>query len=398
MRKKPILIACGVLLASILVITNRSNTVDWTPTFNEVATKPLDTKIFYEQLSFWFKGHSAKKVYTTFYEYNQALRLQEKDTLKNYVSISGRYSIDVSSFNSLLQYVEYGNDAFISAYYFPRFVQDTLGFEIVYNPVELRQKKKTLFLEYAKDTLEYMPKVPFGTSHIKDSMPVNVKKLGYWVSETGEEKSNFVGIPYRDGIFYIHTTPEIFTNHQMLEASNTGYISTVISFLSQLPLLFDKAIKIDPEFSQSSLRYILAHESLKWGWYILLFAIGLFLVFNAKRRQRIIPIVEPLKNSTTAFVHTVSNLHYEAQDYNGIVQKAIVHFLEYIRSTYHLSTESLDEGFVEKLALKSGKPLEEVRQLIGLIVKMRAHTFTTKEPLIKLNKEIEKFYNRNKPV
>ena len=398
MRKKTIFIFGALLFVSILIITNTSNTVDWAPTFNEAETKPLDTKIFYEQLPFWFKGHSTKKVFTTFYEYNQALRLQEKDTLKNYVSISGRYTIDVSSFNSLLQYVEYGNDAFISAYHFPRFVQDTLGFEIIYKPVELVQKKNTLLLKYAKDTLEYMPKVSFGTSHIKDSTAVNVKKLGYWVSEAGEEKSNFVGIPYKGGVFYIHTTPEIFTNYQMLAASNTGYVSTVISYLPQMPLLFDKAIKIDPEFSQSPLRYILSNEPLRWGWYILLFAIGLFVLFNAKRRQRVIPIVEPLKNTTTAFVHTVSNLHYEAEDYNGIVQKAIVHFLEYIRSTYHLSTESLNEGFVEKLALKSGRPLEDVQKLIGLIVKMRAHSFRTKEPLINLNKEIEKFYNRNKPI
>lgn len=391
MRKKTLVILGAILLVFILLITNQSNEIDWTPTFNETETKPLDTKVFYEQLPFYFKGESAKKIYTTFYEYDQHLRMQEEDTLKNYVSISGRYSIDDTSFNSLMQYVEYGNEAFISAYYFPRYVQDTLGFEMTYDPVEIKKKESTLFLNYAKDTLRYTPKVPFGTSYISDSTTA-VKKLGYLKSKKGKDHTNFIGIPYGDGIFYIHTTPEIFTNFHMLEADNADYVSTVISYLPPKPILVDKAVKLDPEISQSPLRYILSKEALSWAWYLLLIAIGLFLLFNAKRRQRIIPIKEPLKNSTTEFVQTVSNLHYEAQDYNGIIQKTIIHFLEHVRSTYHLSTEHLNEDFVTKLSLRSGTPVEDIQQLVSLIIKMKSHSFRTKEPLIALNTEIEKFY------
>ncbi|WP_298479373.1 hypothetical protein [uncultured Maribacter sp.] len=393
MRKKTMLILGAVLVVFILIVTNQSNDVDWTPTFDETHTKPMDTKVFYEQLPFYFKGKSSKKVYTTFYEYDQHLRMQEKDTLKNYVSISGRYTIDDTSFNSLLQYVEYGNEAFISAYHFPQYVQDTLGFEIAYNPVELKQKEATVSLNYTKDTLKYTPKIPYGTSYIVDST-MTFKKLGFIQPKKAQKHTNFIGIPYGDGVFYIHTTPEVFTNYQILEAESASYVSTVISYLPTLPVLIDKAIKLDPEISNSPLRYILSKEPLKWGWYLLLIAIGLFILFNAKRRQRIIPIKEPLKNTTTEFVQTVSNLHYEAQDYNGIIQKTIIHFLEHVRSTYHLSTERLNEDFITKLALRSGKSVEEIQQLVSLIIKMKSHSFRTKEPLITLNKEIEKFYKR----
>jgi len=396
---KKVLIALGcIILVIILAITGKNNQVDWTPTFNEVDTKPLDTKVFYDQLPFWFKGQSTKKVHTTFYEYNQDLHMQPADkSIHNYISVSGKYEIDYTSFNSLLEHVGYGNVAFISAYHFPHFVKDTLGFDVKYNAVELIQSNKTLLLEHAKDTLEYEPKISYGASYIAGE--TTGKKLGYWLSNEGDEKINFIGVPYQDGIFYIHTTPEVFTNYQMLEASNTGYISTVISYLpQQLPLLIDKSVKVDPEFNQSPLRYILSKESLRWGWYLLLLAIGLFMLFNAKRRQRIIPIVEPLKNTTTEFVQTVSGLHYEAQDYNGIIQKKIIYFLKSIRSKYYLSTEYLNKDFVKKLAQKSGKPVEDIQRLISLVIKMKSHTFRTKEPLVNLNKEIEKFYKNNKPM
>jgi hypothetical protein len=394
MSKKGIIVFSFVLLMIVLVLFNRSHSVDWTPTFNDYETKPMDTKVFFDQVPFWFKEQSVKKIHTTFYEYDQYLRDQPIDSIKNYISISRDYDIDITSFDALLEYVAFGNDAFISAHSFPHFVKDTLNFETRYENTEIREAKHTLYLEYAKDSLAYTSKIPFGVAYIKDTLAV--KKLGYLVADTGEELINFVGIPYYDGIFYIHTTPEVFTNYQMLEASDTRYLSAAISYLPQVPFLLDKAVKIDPEFSQSKLRYITSKESLRWGWYLLLLAIGLFVLFNAKRRQRIIPIIEPLKNTTTEFVHTVSNLHYEAADYNGIIQKKIIHFLEAIRSTYHLSTEKLDSNFVKKLALKSGNPLEHVQNLITLIIKMKSHKFATKEPLATLNTAIEKFYQKDK--
>ncbi len=394
MSRKGVIIGSFVILVIVLVFANRSHTVDWTPTFNEFETKPMDTKVFFDQLPFWFQERSIKKIHTTFYEYDQYLRNQPIDSVKSYISISRNYDIDETSFEALLEYVAYGNDAFISASSFPYFMKDTLGFNTAYENTNIKEVANRLFFEFSKDSLIYTSKIPVGTSYVKDSTAG--KKLGYFISAKGEKKTNFVGIPYYDGIFYIHTNPEVFTNYQLLEASDTRYISTVISYLPQVPIIVDKAVKINPEVSQSKFRYITSKESLKWAWYLLLLALALFIFFNAKRRQRVIPIIEPLKNTTTEFVHTVSNLHYEAADYNGIIQKKIIHFLESIRSKYHLSTENLNEDFVKKLAMKSGNSDEQVQQLISLILKMKSHKFMTKEPLINLNKEIENFYNKDK--
>lgn len=394
MKRTNIIAISVVAVMIIFTFANRSHKVDWTPTYDENDTKPLDTKVFFDQMQYWFEGKSAKKIHTTFYEYDQYLRMQPVDSVKNYVSISRHYDIDESSFEALLDYVAYGNDAFISANTFPYFIKDTLGFKVDYLPTPLNETPKTLFLEYTKDTIQYTSKVPNGFHFIKDT--TSIKKLGYLKSEDGKELINFVGIPYFDGIFYIHTTPEIFTNYHMLEADDASYVSTVIAYLPKVSFLWDKAIKIDPEFDQSPLRFIKSKESLRWAWNILLLTLVLFIIFNAKRKQRIIPIKEPLKNTTTEFVHTVSNLHYEAQDYDGIIKKKIIHFLEAIRSTYHLSTDKLDENFVKRLALKSGNSIENVQRLVTLIIKMKSHTFKTKEPLTVLNKEIEEFYKKDK--
>jgi len=393
MNKKGIFVLSAVLLLVILMVTNRGNNVDWTPTFNENGTNPMDTKVFFDQFGTWFNGKSTKKIHTTFYEYDQYLRGQPVDSIKNYISISSHYTIDITSFNALLEYVAYGNQAFIAAHNFPQFLKDSLAFETRYKPMDLKEQVNTLSLNFAKDSLTYASKSQRGTTYIKDT--ITVKSLGSIVLKDGKAHTNFIGIPYYDGIFYIHTTPEIFTNYQLLNADDLDYINTVVSYLPNVPVLLDKAIKMDPEVDQSPFRFITSTASLKWAWYLSLLAIGLFLIFNAKRRQRIVPIIHPLQNTTTEFVHTVSNLHYEAEDYNGAIQKMIIHFLEHVRTTYHLSTEHLNQDFTKKLALKSGKPMQQVQHLVHLISSMKSHHFRTKEPLIKLNKEIEKFYNND---
>jgi hypothetical protein len=146
--------------------------------------------------------------------------------------------------------------------------------------------------------------------------------------------------------------------------------------------------------SDSPLRYILSQPALKWAWYLAVIGTGLFMIFNGKRKQRIIPDLPKKANTTTEFVKTMSNLYHETEEYNNIIHKEIKYFLEYVRSTYHLSTEKLDEKFIKNLTLKSGNNIEEVRSLIVMISKMKDRHFTTKVPLINLHKKIETFYKK----
>ncbi|WP_010523023.1 hypothetical protein [Aquimarina agarivorans] len=396
MNRKGVLIAIVILVISVLLFLNRSNEVDWSPTFIETETKPFDTKVFFDQLPNWFT-FKPKQLYTTYYEYTEledSTSLAKNITDHLYMSISNSYPIDNVSFESLLAQVGHGGHAFIATNVLPKFIQDSLGIKIDYEEASFAQKKRTVYLEHQNDSLQYLQKLTVRNRYIKNTL--HVKSLGYFTNQQGDQRINFAGIPYKKGIFYVHTTPEIFTNYQMLASNNSNYINTVISYLPQhLNLVFDKNQKVDPELAKGPLSFILSKPALKWSWYLLLLGLGLFLLFNAKRRQRAIPIIEPLKNTTTEFVHTVSSLHYEAEDYNGIIQKTIRYFLETIRNKYHLRTDNLDRVFVKKLAQKSNKPIEDIERLTAMLISMKSHTFSSKEPLMKLNKEIEGFYKKS---
>ena len=86
-------------------------------------------------------------------------------------------------------------------------------------------------------------------------------------------------------------------------------------------MLFDSDYKEGTYASDSPLRFIFSQPSLKWAWLLALFFIITFMLFNAKRRQRAIKIITPLRNTTVQFTKTVANLYYESKDHTNIIDK-----------------------------------------------------------------------------
>ena len=139
------------------------------------------------------------------------------------------------------------------------------------------------------------------------------------------------------------------------------------------------------------MRYILSQPALKWAWYIFLTGMFLFIIFNAKRKQRIVPIIKPLTNTTIDFTKTIGNLYYQEGDHDTIIDKKIIYFLERIRTEYLIDTTKLDDEFVKKLQHKTGKDEKDIQELVFLINEHRnSYHANIEEDLIRINNAIEK--------
>jgi hypothetical protein len=114
------------------------------------------------------------------------------------------------------------------------------------------------------------------------------------------------------------------------------------------------------------------------------------MIFNAKRKQRIIPIIKPLTNTTVDFTKTIGNLYFQEGNHDTIMEKKIIYFLEKIRQDYLLDTQNLDDDFIKKLHQKSGKDIALIENVVMLIKRQRKTFKSTEAELIKLNAVIEK--------
>ena len=140
--------------------------------------------------------------------------------------------------------------------------------------------------------------------------------------------------------------------------------------------------------------YWLSQPALKWAWYLALLGMLIFMIFNAKRRQRVVPIITPLPNTTLDFTKTIGNLYYQEGDHQNIVDKKIIYFLEKIRNEYLIDTTVLDDNFVKKLHQKTGKNLDDIEKVVRLInYQRKSYNLSIEEDLIEINNAIEKITN-----
>ena len=64
---------------------------------------------------------------------------------------------------------------------------------------------------------------------------------------------------------------------------------------------------------------------------------------QGKRKQRIIPVITPLKNTSLEFVETIGRLYYQKGTRSGIAHKKIIFFLDFIRTRYNIATNVFNQ-------------------------------------------------------
>ncbi|TXE19925.1 DUF4350 domain-containing protein [Psychroserpens burtonensis] len=367
--------------------------INWQKTYNETQKIPYGTFVFYEELTNLFPESKVQEIKVTPYEYFDDYYNWEDSTYLTtgtYIVVDEYPDLDNTSAQELLDFASHGNDIFISSNYFPDRLLDSLGFDTK-NEFTFKGKAEFTFTNpvFKSDSIS----VEKGLNNIYFSKidTLNTTVLGHQKFDDATY-TNFIEVPWGSGYFYLHVQPVVFTNYHLLKKDNRKYASSVLSYLSDDTLYFDSRNKFRKELGSSPMRFVLSRPALRWAWYIALLTTILFMIFNAKRRQRIVNVKEPLKNTTVDFTKTIGNLYYETKDHDNLIEKKITYFLEYIRRVYYLDTQILDDKFVKNLSLKSGKDKEYIKKLINQIVYLKAKSNCNEANLLQLNKAIEDFY------
>ena len=226
-----------------------------------------------------------------------------------------------------------------------------------------------------------------------------IEVLGY----LDGEKVNFFELPYKEGSFFIHTNPLVFTNEHMLYDQNVEYITGVLSTCSQENWYWDEYSRTDINrgkrrngkqnylSSKGPLSYILNQAPLAWAWYCLLAMGLLFLLFRAKRKQRVIPVLVENENTSLAFINTIGNLYFRKNDHRQLCKEQLQLWLEKIRMQFRMNTSQLDEAFVAKLAVKSKVPKDEIQAILDFYDNIDNSNFVSENTMIKFYQKINQF-------
>ena len=355
--------------------------------------------ILYKELPNLFKTSKIRTVYHTPSNY---LYANSEDGYGDHVAKGDYMIIGNSSYLEdedcveLLLFVSQGNTLFISDYTVPQKLLDTLniGVGVFKNKDSIANLQfKQVGLKEKQTKIDRSP----NSSYFSKYSDEDYRAIGYIHEDT--TMVNFLEIPFEEGQIYLHLEPKVFTNYNLLKEGKFHYAEGVLSYLPDEDLYFDSYTKYYDSYygdtqQKSDLSWFLEQTSFRWAWYLALILTLLFVIFNAKRRQRIINTIKPLENTTVGFVKTISNLYFETQDHKNLVDKKIIYFLEKLRNDYHVDTSVLDDEFIATLASKSGKKKEQIKKLVNFINWLRTKNEFFEDNLIKLNKHIEDFYSK----
>jgi len=388
-----------LLVGIIYVDANRPKPIDWSPTYGINDKIPLGMYVFNQESQNIFKNQKINPIIETPYEYFEPL--YDYDTLVNtytkkgtILSISENYLIDEESTQEILYFVEHGNKAFISSKNFPQKLMDSLKF--TYSAKYIANDSIDSWTANPKlGSKKYNISIGAGNTYFDKIDTLSTTVLGYQGNK--DKLVNFIKVPYGSGEFYLHTQPVAFTNYHLLKENHAEYASNVLSYIDNGEIFWFLKNQSGIVVSSSPLRYILSQPALKWAMYIALIGILIFMIFTAKRKQRIIQIIKPLSNTTVDFTKTIGNLYFQEGNHNNIIQKKIIYFLEKIRQEYLLDTMILDDVFIKKLHHKTGRKIEDIERVVYLINQHRKNYHQAIESdLIALNTAIEKIMTENK--
>ncbi|MBK9099952.1 MAG: hypothetical protein IPM14_18020 [bacterium] len=310
----------------------------------------------------------------------------------NYIFINSYFSPDRLDIEYLLNYVATGNNVFISAFGIYGPLADSLKIKSYDNIFSEDSARINFTLPELKSENDYHYRKGNFENYFSEFDTSFVEILG----KNEDDNANFIRIKYGNGNFFLNTVPLAFTNYHLMNSGNNDYVSIALSHLPLQETFWDDYYKDGNKFNASALQYIISQTSLKWAYYLILGSIVLFIIFYGRRKQRIIPVIKPLSNTTLEFVETVGNLYYQQKDYKNIAEKKVAYLFDYIRNKYFIKTSTFDNETMKKIAEKSSIPEANIKALFRDIEKISCTKKITEEELININHRIEKFYERTK--
>lgn len=377
------------LLLMFAVEYNLPKSFVWRPTFAHEDEQPFGCALFDSLLRVSLpSGYALSR--KTFYQLNREDSLNRRGVLVIAESLM-LSDLDVAS---LLSMAERGDKIMLVSTMYNQALEDTLGFScrpyffstVAFKHYINSQREKDS-LRWIGDTAVYSPRTFYAypnlcASYFKscDSLPLRkLAKKGYWEENEVRRTDSLRKVtdeylvawarPWGKGEVILVSTPLLFTNYGILDGGNADYVFRLLSQMDGLPLVRTEAYTretVEVGAQGSPFRYLLAHKPLRWALYLTMLTIVLFMLFTAKRRQRVIPVMEKPENKSLEFVKLIGTLYYQRQDHADLLRKKFTYFTEALRREIQVNIAEGEDGEESsaKIARKTGMDAERIKRLI----------------------------------
>ena len=336
---------------------------------------------------------------------------------QNYVFIGPALFMDSLDVNAMLDFVDNGNTAFISSesisqnlideffdscheewhwYDYQDYYSDTLTLSLEHEDLQGVETDNIFY--HWRDSLNRHR----SWSYIADSLVCNDEDGFIKLGNDNHTRINFVKQNYGEGVFYFHTTPLAFTNMHLFRDVNLPYAAAIQNHLSSGDVLWDDFNRVSKNVgrrmnnrshisSEGPMKYVLQKPAFRWAWYLLLALAVLYVMFRAKRTQRIIPVAEANKNTSLEFISTIGSMYFQQNDHRNLCTEQMRLFLANIRDKHRVKTRTLDKEFVSNLSFKTEVPEELINKILKYNANIEKSDFVSENTMVEFYQLINQF-------
>lgn len=389
------------LLCFLQACTPRPRTRDWSKNYYFFRNEPYDVMVFFKLLE---ERDEGVEVLT-----NNFQRRMTQAEESNYIQLGSSIDLDSNKISALREYVYEGNNAYLISSRTPFFLLNELykyypviGYgDTTFTQIEVHfegESKQYLFEHQSQGE-----PAPYSWSKLYwDSLYSDTAGQPEPLSYFADTCVNYFKVSYGKGSFYFHTQPVLFTNLMLKEPAGFEHLQKAFKELKPGKVYWDisynyRQIEDQKNASKtaSPLKLLFSHPSLKWGWYVFLIGIVLFILFRSKRRQRIIPILPSNSNDSLEFAKNMGKLYFTSNNHKFIALEMYDTFLTDARNRYQVDTNLPPRDIFAQLAKKSGLGQELMNDLMDHF-KIRFSEYSKSDQLIKLYNSLNHYYNFRK--
>ena len=388
------------------------------------AVNPAGTFLLFNLLKNYKNTASIQKVQTSqSTSLSNLLPKEQKNGSPNiYFAIAEEVDLNNEDGEWLLEFVEAGNCAFIACENLSNNLQSAISDKSSFRFNHYYDTSFVLNFYHPK-YLQERP-IEIKNSVLNSHSFPKYKNWRYFLnSDLGAE---FVRIAYNNskdypvcvkfkhgkGSILIHATPSAFSNYNVFKEGGRLHAEVIFSHLPKGNIYwhhdfgkFSPSRGVpQPTYSKqggsdksnypksSPLQYIMKVPALSTALILLIIGALLYMIFQSKRRQRIIPTVELNENSSLEFVQTVSTLYFQQKRHDKLIKHKELIFLSFLRQRYYISSPKVTEDFIAKVAQKSGVEEKYIENIFTILNEGKKNKKTSESELISLYNKLEYFY------
>lgn len=377
-------------------------------TYSSRDKAPFGSYVPFKVMENFFQGTKPKTATRSFartYANTSGLKGQNNA----YIIVAERLWLTEADAQAMSSYVQDGNKLFLAIEETDSLLESTFGFKVkratsVPVPIVLVNKTSGDSIvtqhfsnpHFGADTI-FTARGFTQNGHLASPDSGIITILGTNV----RHQPNFFRVPHGNGQLIVMLNPMTWTNYFLMKKNNIRALELQMSYLPEFPLnlYWDEYYKhlSGPQRDDfSDWQVLLKHPSLRWALILALVLLLLYILFEGKRRQRLIPPKPVLANTSLDFAETLGRLYYLHHNNGNLAQKMTQHLLEYIRQNYYLNTSAISSEFVTALSRKSGQPREFIEQLMGMVMEVKLSDNISDEQLQHYYNSIYQFYLKAK--